>query len=50
MNKKTAKALERPGLRARPQHMQRVANITRSWLTRRNNSAPTPIPVAISDS
>ncbi|MFS8023290.1 hypothetical protein Hanom_Chr16g01449751 [Helianthus anomalus] len=46
MNKKMANALERPGHRTGPQHWQWVATITSSWLTRRNNSAPTPKPVA----
>lgn len=50
MNRTIAQVREALGLRPLPQHKQRLTAIIRSWLARRNSKAPTPSPVAISES
>jgi hypothetical protein len=46
----TAQALEPPGLKGLPQQKHLLANIIRTWLAMRNKKAPTPRPVAMSES
>lgn len=50
MNKQIAHALEPLGLKAFPQHKQRLATAIRTWLAIRNRNDVTPKPVAMSES
>ena len=49
MKKMIAKARAPPGLRGFPQQRHRVAAPIITWLVKRNNSAPTLNPEAMSD-
>jgi hypothetical protein len=50
INKQMAHALAPLGLKAFPQHKQRLATTIRIWLASRNRKDPTPNPVAMSES
>ena len=50
MKRVMEQALDPPGFRPFPQHKHRLAVITSIWLPIRQKNAPSPYPVAMSES